>query len=243
MQFTSNATVELGALARVGLRQVWGVEHRSFTPWLAAHLDLLGEAIDIPLSLKGQETDIGTFRADILAKDTATGQAVLIENQLERTDHTHLGQLITYAAGVRAGIVVWIADTFTDEHRAGLDWLNESTPDSIKFFGVEIELWRIGESQIAPRFNVVSAPNAWARTVTRTVTRTVAPAVGSKKERAFLFIAYYQRQHEGAEPTLETIMEAVGCSQGAASNYRSEYRQQTGEVVAVAGMENAQHPA
>ena len=121
MQFTSNATVELGALARVGLRQVWGVEHRSFTPWLAAHLDLLGEAIDIPLSLKGQETDIGTFRADILAKDTATGQAVLIENQLERTDHTHLGQLITYAAGVRAGIVVWIADTFTDEHRAALE--------------------------------------------------------------------------------------------------------------------------
>ncbi len=150
MQFTSNTIVELGALARVGLRQVWGVEHRSFTPWLAAHLDLLGEAIDIPLSLKGQETDIGTFRADILAKDTATGQAVLIENQLERTDHTHLGQLITYAAGVRAGVVVWIADTFTDEHRAALDWLNESTPDSIKFFGVEIELWRIGESQIAP---------------------------------------------------------------------------------------------
>jgi hypothetical protein len=150
MQFTSNATVELGALARVGLRQVWGVEHRSFTPWLAAHLDLLGEAIDIPLSLKGQETDIGTFRADILAKDTATGQAVFIENQLERTDHTHLGQLITYAAGVRAGVVVWIADTFTDEHRAALDWLNESTPNSIKFFGVEIELWRIGESPIAP---------------------------------------------------------------------------------------------
>jgi hypothetical protein len=91
---------------------------------------------------------------------------VLIENQLERTDHAHLGQLITYAAGLDAVTIVWVADRFTDEHRAALDWLNEVTDTDINFFGLEIELWRIGNSPFAPKFNVVSKPNDWIKTVT-----------------------------------------------------------------------------
>lgn len=108
---------------------------------------------------------LGPFRADILCKDTVNNQWVLIENQIERTDHTHLGQLLTYASGLKAVTIVWIARRFTDEHRAALDWLNEITDSRFNFFGLEIELWRIGDSPIAPKFNIVSQPNDWSKTV------------------------------------------------------------------------------
>jgi Domain of unknown function (DUF4268) len=114
---------------------------------------------------EAQEQRVGPFRADILCKDIAGDHWVLIENQLERTDHTHLGQLLTYAAGLKAVTIVWIAANFTDEHRAALDWLNEKTEDSVNFFGLEIELWRIGDSAPAPKFNVVSKPNGWSASV------------------------------------------------------------------------------
>ncbi len=157
----------LGRLQKVDLREAWESEASGFTPWLAQeeNFQLLGEAIGIDLELESQEKDVGPFRADILCKDTANDHWVLIENQLERTDHTHLGQLITYAAGLQAVTIVWIAERFTDEHRAALDWLNEHTDEHINAFGLEIELWRIGDSPIAPKFNVVSQPNDWSRTV------------------------------------------------------------------------------
>jgi len=161
----------LGRLRRIDLRQVWLSEPGGFTPWLAQeeNLRLVGETIGIDLELESQEKAVGPFRADILCKDTATDQWVLIENQLERTDHLHLGQLITYAAGLQAINIVWVAQRFTEEHRAALDWLNEQTDDHINFFGLEIELWQIGDSQIAPKFNVVSQPNEWTRTVHKSV--------------------------------------------------------------------------
>src|SRR4029079_16711090 len=110
----------------------------------------LGRAIGIEeLELEAKEQNVGPFRADILCKD-GMGNWVLVENQLERTDHSHLGQLLTYAAGLKAVTIVWIAQHFTEEHRAALDWLNEITDERISFFGLEIELWRIGESPIAP---------------------------------------------------------------------------------------------
>lgn len=157
----------LGRLKKVDLREAWVSEATGFTPWLARedNLKLLGEVIGIDLELESQEKDVGPFRADILCKDTATDKWVLIENQLERTDHTHLGQLITYAAGLQAVTIVWIAQRFTDEHRAALDWLNERTDEKINVFGLEIELWQIGDSPFAPKFNVVSKPNDWSRTV------------------------------------------------------------------------------
>src|SRR4051794_9072868 len=150
----------LGRLLRADLRTAWASEPADFTPWLAQqeNLQLLGEVIGIDLELESQEKPVGPFSADILCKDTATGDWVLIENQLERTDHTHLGQLITYAAGLNAVTIVWIASRFTDEHRAAIDWLNERTDQKIRLFGLEIELWRIGESPLAPKFNIVSKP-------------------------------------------------------------------------------------
>lgn len=159
----------LGRLQRVGLREAWTSEAAEFTPWLAQeeNLNLLGETIGIELELESQEKEVGPFRADILCKDTANDNWVLIENQLERTDHSHLGQLITYAAGLNAVTIVWISERFTEEHRAALDWLNERTDEKINLFGLEVELWRIGDSPIAPKFNVVSQPNDWSRTVQR----------------------------------------------------------------------------
>lgn len=153
----------LGRLQKVELREAWNSESGDFTPWLAKeeNLSLLGEAIGIELELESQEKEVGLFRADILCKDTANDNWVLIENQLERTDHIHLGQLLTYAAGLNAVTIVWIAQRFTAEHRAALDWLNEKTNEKINFFGLEIELWRIGDSPIAPKFNIISQPNDW----------------------------------------------------------------------------------
>ena len=159
----------LGHLEKVELREVWTNESSGFTPWLAQaeNLKRLGETIGIDLELEAQEKEVGPFRADILCKDTTTDNWVLIENQLERTDHSHLGQLLTYAAGLEAVTIVWLAERFSEEHRATLDWLNERTDEKINLFGLEIELWKIGDSPIAPKFNIVSKPNDWTRSVQR----------------------------------------------------------------------------
>jgi len=158
---------KLGRLEKVDLRAIFGSESGDFTPWLAKeeNLKLLAETINLELELEAQEKDVGPFRADILCKDTTTDSWVLIENQLERTDHTHLGQLLTYAAGLDAVTIVWIAQHFTEEHRASLDWLNQHTDEKIVFFGLEVELWKIGESPPAPKFNIVSKPNDWSRSI------------------------------------------------------------------------------
>jgi hypothetical protein len=126
-------------------------------------LRLLGETIGIELELEAIEKDVGPFRADILCKNVVTDHWVLIENQLEKTNHVHLGQVLTYAAGLGAVTIVWIAAKFTEEHRAALDWLNDITSTDIVFFGLEVELWKIGDSFAAPKFNIVSNPNEWTR--------------------------------------------------------------------------------
>lgn len=160
---------DLGILTKEDIRKIWKDEARDFTPWLAReeNIGLLGETIGVELEVEAQEKNVGPFRADILCKDTVTDSWVVIENQLERTNHTHLGQLLTYAAGLEAVTVVWIAERFTEEHRAALDWLNEITDEKFSFFGLEIELWRIGDSPMAPKFNMISHPNDWTKTVSR----------------------------------------------------------------------------
>ena len=157
----------LGRLTPVELRDVWSSEASDFTPWLAReeNLSILGEVLGVELELEAQERAVGPFRADILCKDIGSGAWVLVENQLERSDHLHLGQLLTYASGLEAVTIVWIAACFTEEHRSTLDWLNKITDESFRFFGLEVELWRIGESSAAPKFNVVSKPNNWSRSV------------------------------------------------------------------------------
>jgi len=143
----------LGRLQRIDLREVWSSESSGFTPWLAEseNLNLLGDTVGIELEFEAREKDVGNFRADILCKDSLSGDCVLIENQLEKTDHTHLGQLLTYATGLEAKTIIWVAEKFTEEHRAVLDWLNEIADGRCNFFGLEIELWQIGDSPHAPR--------------------------------------------------------------------------------------------
>lgn len=166
--------MKLGRLRKIDPRTVWQTEHSDFTPWLARedNLALLGEVIGLELEFKATEKAVGPFRADLLCKDMAMDDWVLIENQLGRTDHSHLGQLLTYAAGLRAATIVWIACPFTEEHRAALDWLNEITSDEFNFFGLEIELWQIDDSPVAPNFNVVCQPNEWTSSIRQTRDRT-----------------------------------------------------------------------
>ncbi len=159
--------MKLGRIEKVELRNFWKKEDRDFTPWLAQeeNIQLLSETIGIELEVQSQEEGVGPFRADILCMDTANNHFVLIENQLEKTDHTHLGQLMTYAAGLDAVSIIWIAQKFTEEHRAALDWLNRITDSTFNFFGIEIELFKIGDSAMAPMFNLVSKPNDWSKSV------------------------------------------------------------------------------
>ncbi|MCF6233182.1 MAG: DUF4268 domain-containing protein [Rhodobacteraceae bacterium] len=159
----------LGRLEKIDLRKEWPSEAQDFTPWLAQeeNLALLSETLSLDLELEAVEQNVGPFRADILCKDTLSDRWVLVENQLERTDHTHLGQLITYAAGLNAVTIVWISARIMDEHRAAMDWLNEITDTEVRFFGLEVELWRIGQSLSAPKFNVISKPNDWSRNTAR----------------------------------------------------------------------------
>lgn len=156
---------EFGRLESVELRDVWKNEAADFTPWLASEesLSQLGEILGIELELEATEKNVGPFRADILCKNTLTDEWVLIENQLARTDHSHLGQILTYAAGLEAATIVWIAQRFTEEHRAALDWLNDITDDRVDLFGLQVEAWRIASSPIAPKFNVVCRPNDFRR--------------------------------------------------------------------------------
>jgi hypothetical protein len=160
---------KLGRIERLDdLRTIWPSEHNHFTPWLAMpeNLEILGEALGIELEFEAMEKDVGSFSADILCKNTAEKDSwVVIENQLEKTDHKHLGQLLVYASGLRASTVVWISTEMTDEHRAALNWLNQMANKSARFFGLEIELWKIGTSPPAPRFNIVCQTNDWEQTV------------------------------------------------------------------------------
>ena len=164
----------LGRLQPVDLRTIWASEPAGFTPWLAKpeNLVVLSETLGLDLELVTVEKEVGSFRADIVCRDIGTEALVLIENQLEQTDHDHLGKLLTYAAGLQAVTVVWLADRFRDEHRATLDWLNEITHQDSRFFGLEIELWKIGDSPAAPKFNIVSMPNDWSRSVAQSARAT-----------------------------------------------------------------------
>lgn len=155
---------QLGKLERIPLRKAWAHEAGDFTPWLAqaANLNLLAESLGLSeLELVGTEHQVGDFKVDILCSEN--GSKVIIENQLEKTNHTHLGQILTYAAGVGANKVIWLAESFRTEHVAALEFLNQHTTDELDFFAVEIELWRIGDSPMAPSFNVVVKPNDWAK--------------------------------------------------------------------------------
>ena len=159
--------MSLGILETVDLRTVWPHEALDFTRWLAEpnNIQELCNELEIEVDEIKVEEATGRYNADIVGLETKTQKKVIIENQLESTDHKHLGQIITYAAGLDASIIIWIAKDYNDEHKAAIDWLNRNIAAEIKFFLIQLELWKIGNSLPAPKFNIISQPNDWAKTI------------------------------------------------------------------------------
>ena len=159
--------MKLGKLQEIDIRTVWPHEQYDFSKWLAQdeNIQELGDSLNLSLTDVETETSVGNFRCDILAKDELTGKMVLIENQLEATNHDHLGKIITYASGLDAAVVVWIVASARAEHASAIEWLNKHTDDEISFFLLEVHAFKIGDSDPAPQFAIIEQPNDFAKTV------------------------------------------------------------------------------
>ncbi len=159
--------MNIGILQQVPLREIWKHEEYDFSLWLARpeNIALLGETIGIEIVEPQTEPLVGGFSADIVAEEEASGRKILIENQLEASNHDHLGKLLTYSAGLDAAVIIWIVKSARQEHERAVSWLNEHTDESIHIFLIEIEAWRIGGSDPAPRFNIIAKPNDWAKLI------------------------------------------------------------------------------
>ncbi len=181
--------VNLGNIEQVDLRDVWQHEAQDFTPWLAGNLDKLGEALGLDLELQTAEAAVGSFSLDVLAHDIGSNRPVIIENQLESTNHDHLGKLLTYAAGYDAYAVVWLTKEFRDEHRQALDWLNQRTDEDTQFFGVVVEAWKIDNSRPAPHFRPVAFPNDWKK---QNVGKDATSGGAKVSERGERYRAFFQ---------------------------------------------------
>ena len=159
--------MKLGKLQEVDIRTVWPHEQYDFSKWLSEDENIkeLGDTLNLSLSDVETEKFVGNYRCDILCKDEITGKVVLIENQLEPTNHDHLGKIITYASGLDAAVVVWIVSSARDEHASAIEWLNKHTDDEISFFLLEVHAYKIGDSDPAPQFNIIEQPNDFVKTV------------------------------------------------------------------------------
>ncbi len=179
-------TPNLGRLITVLPRDVWIHEAHDFTPWLLQNVDVLSDLLGMELALDAAEHAVGGFSLDLLGRDLSDDSVVIVENQLEQSDHGHLGQILTYAAGTSPKTIVWITTGFRPEHRAALDWLNEHTDPDTRFFGVEIEVVRIGDSTPAPNFRLVVEPNDWEKHVK-------AATAGTVSERSQLYWDFWEQ--------------------------------------------------
>ncbi len=161
--------MKLGKLQEIDIREVWTHEQYDFSKWLSAedNIQELGNVLNLSLSDIETEKFVGSYRCDILCRDEITGRVVLIENQLEQTNHDHLGKILTYASGLDASVVVWVVASARDEHASAIEWLNKHTDDSISFFLLEIHAYRIGNSEPAPQFKIIEQPNDFVKTVKR----------------------------------------------------------------------------
>jgi len=157
--------MKLGNLEKINLREVWAREDTHFTQWLAKeeNISVLLDEIGVSAENIKTEDNAGKFNCDITADEVESGKKIIIENQLEKTDHSHLGQLLTYASSFDASIIVWVVADTRDEHKQAIEWFNKNMTENISFFLVKIEVWKIGDSIPAPKFNIVVEPNDWAK--------------------------------------------------------------------------------
>jgi hypothetical protein len=188
----------LSKLKKIGLREVWGHEALDFTSWLAKqeNLDLLGQEIGIDISLIKTEANVGKFSVDILAEEEGTNRKIIIENQLENTDHNHLGKIITYASGYDAEIIIWIVRDVSEEHQKAVEWLNERTDTNTSFFLIRIELWQIEESNPAPKFEIIVSPNEWAKTIKSSATNNELTETGLQQLEFWKKLIGYAREND-----------------------------------------------
>ncbi len=183
---------KVGRLRMVDLRSMWRKEN-DFTKWLVQedNISLLSKEIGIEIKIIQREAKLGSFNIDILAEEENTDKKIIIENQLEDTNHDHLGKLITYASGYNASFVIWIVKNARQEHRRAIDWLNEHTDEDSNFFLVKLEVWKIDNSSPAPKFQIISQPNDWAKAIRKSIgSRELTPL--QLKELEFLkgFVDY-----------------------------------------------------
>ena len=157
---------EIATLKKINLRDVWKDEGQ-FSDWFAENLSRLGDELGMALERSEREKAVGPFSADIICADQISKFDVVIENQFTRTDHDHLGKMITYASGLQSQIIIWVAPRFRDEHRSAIDWLNDISGPETGFFGVVLEVFQISDSAYAPHFDIVARPNDWQRQVKR----------------------------------------------------------------------------
>ena len=155
----------IGKLKEVDVRDLWKHEQYDFSKWLAKdeNIEYLNEILGLTLVAVDNEVYVGPYRCDLVAKDETSGITVIVENQLEGTNHDHLGKIITYASGLDAKVIVWIVKEAKEEHRAGIEWLNNNTSTDINFFLIEIHAYKIGDSDPAPKFEVVEKPNDFVK--------------------------------------------------------------------------------
>ena len=157
--------MKLGRLTEVDIRELWKHEQYDFSEWLSKeeNTELLNDVIGLTLTDINKEVFVGSYRCDLVAKDETTGIRVIIENQLDSTDHAHLGKIITYASGLDADVVVWIVKEAREEHRSAIEWLNNKTAKDISFFLIEIHAYKIADSLAAPKFEVIEKPNDFVK--------------------------------------------------------------------------------
>ena len=157
--------MELGFLEEVNVRELWKHEQYDFSNWLAKEksMELLGDVLGLTLTDVDNEVYVGSYRCDLVAKDEATGIKVIIENQLEASNHDHLGKLITYASGLDASVIVWIVTQAREEHRSAVEWLNNNTNENLSFFLLELHAYKIGNSLPAPKFETIEKPNGFIK--------------------------------------------------------------------------------
>lgn len=194
MNDSTSSNNPMGRLVNVDLREVWQNEAQDFTPWVLANADRLSEALGINLELENAEHPVGNFSLDLIGTDLDTGDRVIIENQLEGTDHTHLGQIMTYVGGTDPKTIVWIAKNFREEHAAALQWLNEHTDEGINFYGVKVSTVRIDDSRPAPLFDLVVRPNSWEKRI-----RTSTSTSSDRSELRDRYVRFWTRFHEVLE--------------------------------------------
>lgn len=153
--------MEFGRLTEVNVRELWKHEQYDFSNWLAKkeNIEMLNEVLGLTLTDVNKEAYVGSYRCDLVATDETTGIKVIIENQLESSNHDHLGKIITYASGLDAKVVVWIVTDAREEHRSAMEWLNNNTNKEINFFLIELHAYKIGDSLPAPKFEIVEKPN------------------------------------------------------------------------------------